>query len=81
MSTSCISPKQASATARQQTFTAVMQVQELLFDQQHQIDLLLRGTSSMRGSMDVLRRSSREIESKNRELQEELEKQHAAALK
>lgn len=58
-----------------------MQVQELLFDQQHQIDLLLRGTSSMRGSMDVLRRSSREIESKNRELQEELEKQHAAALK
>ncbi|WIA08902.1 hypothetical protein OEZ85_008321 [Tetradesmus obliquus] len=57
------------------------EVQELLFDQQHQIDLLLRGTSSMRGSMDVLRRSSREIESKNRELQEELEKQHAAALK
>jgi hypothetical protein len=56
-------------------------VQELLFDQQHQIDLLLRGTSSIRGSMDTLRRSSREIESKNRELQEELEKQHGAALK
>jgi hypothetical protein len=58
-----------------------LQVQELLFDQQHQIDLLLRGTSSMRGSMDTLRRSSREVESRNRELQEELEKQHGAALK
>jgi hypothetical protein len=64
-----------------QTLATCLQVQELLFDQQHQIDLLLRGTTSMRVRMDVLRRSSREVESKNRELQEELEKQHGAALK
>ncbi|KAF6254764.1 P-loop containing nucleoside triphosphate hydrolase protein [Scenedesmus sp. NREL 46B-D3] len=60
---------------------ASTEVQELLFDQQHQIDLLLRGTSSMRGTMDTLKCSSREMECKNRKLQEELDKQHGAALK
>lgn len=57
------------------------QVQELLFDQQHQIDLLLRGNFSLRGSMDSIRRGSNEIQFKNTRLQEELEQQHGAALK
>lgn len=58
-----------------------MQVQELLYDQQHQIELLMRGHFSLKGSMDSMRRESRDIESRSKELQEQLEQQHGAALK
>lgn len=55
-------------------------MQQLLLDQQHQIDLLLRGNFSLRGSMNGMRRSSREIESQNKRLLEELDQQHKAAI-
>lgn len=58
-----------------------MQVEELLHDQQHQIELLVKGNFSLRGSMNGLRRNSKEIESRTRHLQEELEQQHQAALR
>jgi len=58
-----------------------LQVHELLLDQQHQIDLLLRGQSSLRGSMNNLRRSTVEKDAKTKALHQHLEEQHGAALK
>jgi hypothetical protein len=60
---------------------ALVQVEELLHDQQHQIELLVKGNFSLRGSMSGLRRNSKEIESRSRQLQDELEQQHQAALR
>jgi hypothetical protein len=56
-------------------------VQGLLLDQQHQIDLLLRGQSSLRGSMNNMRRSTMEKDAKTKELHQQLEQQHGAALR
>jgi hypothetical protein len=58
-----------------------MQVQELLLEQKRQIDLLLRGQSSLRGSMNSLRRSTMEKDAKTKLLHEQLQEQHGAALK
>jgi hypothetical protein len=63
------------------TCCVFLQVQELLLDQQHQIDLLLRGQSSLRGSMNSLRRSTMEKDTKTKLLHQQLEEQHGAALK
>jgi hypothetical protein len=57
------------------------QVQELLMDQQHQLTLLLRGQSSLRGSMNNLRRSTIEKDAKTKQLHQQLEQQHGAALR
>lgn len=57
------------------------QVSELLLDQQHQIDLLLRGQSSLRGSMNNLRRTTQEKDAKTQQLHHQLEQQHGAALR
>eukprot|EP00775_Hariotina_reticulata_P002428 gene2428-2732_t len=65
----------------QVTGTGTEEVEELLHDQQHQIELLVKGNFSLRGSMNGLRRNSKEIESRTRHLQEELEQQHQAALR
>lgn len=59
----------------------VSQVEELLFDQQHQIDLLMRGQFSLRGSMETMRRTHKEVEAQNQELQQQLQEQHGAALR
>ena len=59
----------------------VLQVQELLLDQQHQIELLLRGQSSLRGSMNTLRRSTVEKDAAAKQLQQQLKEQHSAALR
>lgn len=58
-----------------------IQVQELLMDQQHQITLLLRGQSSLRGSMNNLRRLTIEKDAKTKQLHQQLEQQHGAALR
>lgn len=56
-------------------------MQELLLDQQHQIDLLLRGQSSLHGSMNNMRRSTMEKDAKTKQLHQQLEQQHGAALR
>ena len=68
----------ASLTFR---FQNLAQVQQLLFDQQRQIDLLMRGQFSLRGNINSIRRTSKEMEGRNKQLQEELEQQHGAALR
>jgi hypothetical protein len=53
------------------------EVQGLLQDQQHQIDLLLRGQSSLRVGMNTLRRGTKEQEASN----EALQQKHGTALR